>query len=155
MTGGRTPDGDGRIVEATSRARPFLFPARASHSCALWLIATVLMLAGMQLAGADDAVGAWSGVFDWPLIAIHTVLTPDARVMSYGTDQKGMATGYFVYDLWDPSGGPTGSGHVTLPNTTNTDLFCSSQLVLPTGGNIFVAGGDTFVDGHVTHVGNS
>jgi YVTN family beta-propeller protein len=109
----------------------------------------------MQSADADNALGAWSAVFDWPLIAIHAVLTPDGRVMSYGSDQTGMGTGYFVYDLWDPSAGPTSSGHATLPNTTNTDLFCSSQLVLPTGGDIFIGGGDTFVDGHVTHIGNN
>jgi hypothetical protein len=121
----------------------------------LWFLAAALLLAGRQAAGATNTDGAWSSVFDWPLIAIHTVLTPDARVMSYGSDLTGQGTGYFVYDIWDASAGPTGSGHVTLPNTTNTDIFCSSQLVLPTGGTIFVTGGDTFVDGHVTHVGNN
>jgi hypothetical protein len=94
-------------------------------------------------------------VFSWPLIAVHTVLTPDGRVMSYGTDQAGMQTGYFVYDIWDATAGPTGSGHVTLPKPTNTDIFCSSQLVLPQGGNVFVAGGDNFVSGHTTNTGNN
>src|SRR5262245_56022310 len=115
MARGPTPDGNGRMGEATFRARPFSRPPHTSHACALWLSAAALMLAGTQSAGANNTVGAWSGVFNWPLIAIHTVLTPDARVMSYGTDQTGQATGYFVYDIWDASAGPTGSGHVTLP----------------------------------------
>src|SRR5262245_5316569 len=103
------------MADATSRARPFSSPAHASHFCGSWLIAATLMLAGMQCAGADNTVGGWSGVFDWPLVAIHTVLMPDGRVMSYGTDEAGQGTGYFVYDIWDASVGPTGSGHMTLP----------------------------------------
>ena len=62
-----------------------------------------LALASMQAVAANNTVGAWSPVFPWPLIAVHTVLTPDSRVMSYGTDQAGLQTGYFVYDIWDAS----------------------------------------------------
>jgi hypothetical protein len=114
----------------------------------------LLLTALAPLARADNVVGAWSSPAPWPLVAIHAVLTPDGRVLTYGTDANGIQTGLFIYDVWDPSAGLAG-GHVTLPNTTSTDLFCSSQLVLPQGGNIFVAGGDNFIDGQVTNKGNN
>jgi hypothetical protein len=94
------------------------------------------------LAHADNVVGAWSPPAPWPLIAIHAIVTMDGRVLTYGTDGNGNQTGFFIYDVWDPSAGPW-AGHVTLPNTTGTDIFCSSQLVLPQSGDIFLAGGDT------------
>ena len=48
-----------------------------------------------------------------------------------------------------------GAGHLTLPNVTGTDIFCSSQLVLAQSGNIFLAGGDNFVNGTTTNTGNN
>ena len=47
------------------------------------------------------------------------------------------------------------AGHLTLPNVTGTDIFCSSQLVLAQSGNIFLAGGDNFVNGNTTNTGNN
>ena len=55
--------------------------------------------------------GAWSAVGAWPLIAVHMVLTPDGRVLSYGTDGNGTQTGYFIYDVWDSAAG-LGGGHL-------------------------------------------
>jgi hypothetical protein len=120
------------------------------------LIRLVLLLCVIVAprAYADNVVGAWSSPAPWPLIAIHTVLAPDGRVLTYGTDGVGTQTGYFIYDVWDPSAG-LAAGHVTLPNTTGTDLFCSAQLVLPQSGKIFLAGGDNFVDGSTTGTGNN
>ncbi len=91
-------------------------------------------------AGAH-ITGMFSGVVSWPLIPLHTVLLPDGRLLSYGTSPTGVQTGSH-YDLWDPAGGLTG-GHTTLDNSGGTDLFCSSQLVLPDGSSVFIAGGDT------------
>ena len=119
------------------------------------LVRVALLLTALApCAHADNIVGAWSPPAPWPLIAIHAVVTPDGRVLTYGTDGNGIQTGLFIYDVWDPSAGPA-NGHVTLPNTTSTDLFCSSQLVLPKSGDIFVAGGDNFVDGQTTNTGNN
>ena len=98
--------------------------------------------------------GAWSAVGTWPLIAIHMVLMPDGRVLSYGTDGTGRQTGVFIYDVWDSAGG-LGGGHLTLPNGTNTDIFCSSQLVLPEGSSVFVAGGDNWTGTGTTNTGNN
>ena len=38
---------------------------------------------------ADNVRGAWSAPFSWPLISAHAVLTPDGRVLTYGTDGNG------------------------------------------------------------------
>ena len=97
--------------------------------------------------------GMWSPVYDWPLIAIHAVLMPDGRVMSYGTTSTGVQTGYFVYDLWDGVGAPN-SGHRTLPNNTGTDVFCSSQVLLQSG-DVFLAGGDNWTGTQTTNTGNN
>jgi YVTN family beta-propeller protein len=119
------------------------------------LAAAMCVVACSSVATADNLRGAWSPPFSWPLIAAHAVLTPDGRVLTYGTDGNGIQTGYFIYDVWDPQAGPTGAGHLTLPNGTATDIFCSSQLILPQSGNIFLAGGDNWVNGRTTNTGNN
>ena len=78
-------------------------------------------------ARADNVNGAWSQVYDWPLISVHAALTPDGRVLTYGTNGDGKQTGYFIYDIWDPAYAPD-AGHVTLSNMTLTDIFCSSNI---------------------------
>ena len=89
-------------------------------------------------------VGAWDPkLYTWPLIPVHAVLTPDMRIMSYGTDGIARQTGYFIYDIWDINAGLEG-GHLTLDNVTATDIFCGSQVVLPQGGQVFLAGGDNW-----------
>jgi len=100
-------------------------------------------------------MGMWSQVYNWPVIAVHAVLMPDGRVLTYGTDGTGKQTGYFIYDVWDPSAGP-GAGHLTLPNATATDIFCSSQVVLPqSGAGVFIAGGDNWTGTGTTNTGNN
>ncbi len=98
--------------------------------------------------------GAWSAVGTWPLIAVHLVLTPDGRVLSYGTDGTGKQTGFFIYDVWDSAVG-LGGGHLTLPNGTGTDIFCGSQLLLPDSGSVFLAGGDNWTGTGTTNTGNN
>lgn len=120
----------------------------------LTALAATFFVASAAPAIADNVRGTWSPVANWPLISVHAALTPDGRVLTYGTDGNGKQTGYFIYDVWDPSAGP-GAGHVTLPNQTLTDLFCSSQLILPQSGNILISGGDNFVNGNTTNTGNN
>lgn len=104
-------------------------------------------------AVSNNVDGAWSPVMPWPLISAHAVLMPDGRVMTYGTDGQGKQTGYFIYDVWDPKADPTAS-HVTLPNLTQTDIFCGSQVVLPQGGSVYLAGGDNWTGTSTTNTGN-
>ena len=98
--------------------------------------------------------GTWSALENWPLIAIHAAITPDGRVLTYGTDGAGRQTGYFIYDIWDPSQGIS-DGHLTLANMTLTDIFCSSQVILPQSGEILIAGGDNWTGSGTTNTGNN
>src|SRR5688572_26104463 len=98
--------------------------------------------------------GVWSQVHGWPLIAVHSVMTPEGRVLSYGTKGDGTQTGFFIYDLWDPSVGPSG-GHTTLDNRTATDIFCSSQVIMPQTGDILISGGDNWTGTGTTNTGNN
>ncbi|HSC14864.1 MAG TPA: putative Ig domain-containing protein [Gammaproteobacteria bacterium] len=98
--------------------------------------------------------GVWSQVHGWPLIPVHAVMTPEGRVLSYGTKGDGTQTGFFIYDLWDPSVGPSG-GHTTLDNRTATDIFCSSQVIMPQTGDILIAGGDNWTGTGTTNTGNN
>ncbi len=104
-------------------------------------------------ASANNVEGAWSPVKPWPVIAVHAVLMPDGRILTYGTKTSGQQTAIDTYDVWDPSAG-LDAGHSTLPNITGTDLFCSSQLVLPAGGQVFIAGGDNWTGSGTTNTGN-
>ena len=106
-------------------------------------------------ASGNNLVGAWDPeVYPWPLIPVHAVVTPDLRIMTYGTTETGKQTGYFIYDLWDINAG-LASGHMTLNNVTATDIFCGSQLLVPSGGQIFLAGGDNWTGTATTNTGNN
>src|SRR4029077_491131 len=98
--------------------------------------------------------GMWSPVYPWPLIAVHTVVLPDGRVMSFGSDLTGLQTGHTNYDVWDSNGAPD-EGHLTLPNDSGTDLFCSSLLLLPQSGKVFIAGGDVWLGTQTLNGGNN
>jgi len=108
---------------------------------------------------ADAATrGMWSPVYDWPLIAVHSVLLPDGRLLTYGTTTNGEQSGLASYDIWDATGAPN-TGHLLLPNGTGTDLFCSSSVLLPPQspsalGNVFIAGGDNWIGNQVNNTAN-
>ena len=97
-----------------------------------------------SVAGGANAhkTGAWSSVANWPLSAIHAVLLPDGKVMTYGTNRNGRPSYGFTYDVWDPARGLTSASHRTLPVRTATNLFCSAQTVLPWSGQVLITGGD-------------
>ena len=128
--------------------------ARGTRRSALILL--VLLSAPFREASAANSstLGDWSPVKPWPLIAVHAVLMPDGRVLTYGTTASGQQTGVFIYAVWDPSAG-LDAGHLTLPNTTGTDIFCSSQVVLPGGNQVFIAGGDNWTGSATTNTGNN
>ncbi len=85
--------------------------------------------------------GWWGSAMNWPLIGIHAVVLPDGRVMSYGSDASGTQGAQFIYDVWNPALGGGDSSHLTLDNSTRTDIFCGSQSLMPSG-MVFIAGGD-------------
>ncbi len=99
--------------------------------------------------------GMWGPVTSWPLIPVHAVMLADGRLLTYGTRENGQQTGFFVYDVWDPELGFGPESHLTLPNGTATDIFCSSQVLLPTGNGVFIAGGDNWTGTGTTNTGNN
>lgn len=82
--------------------------------------------------------GSWDQLEDWPLIGLHAIVTQDGKVLTFGTDSRGMQGGQFIYDVYDPVTGT----HTTLSNTTPTDIFCSAALVIPGTDQILIGGGD-------------
>ena len=47
-----------------------------------------------------------------------------------------------AYDVWDPDEGLGDEAHATLENQTETNIFCSAQIILP-NGQILLTGGTT------------
>ena len=119
--------------------------------------ATVFLLSSLisQLHAAPDTQGQWSAQVNWPLIAIHSVMTPQGKIFSWGTDSAGIQGAQFTYDLWDPESGTGGSSHNTLTNTLGVDSFCSAAIMLPESGDILMSGGDARPQGLVNHGINS
>ena len=105
-------------------------------------------------AWAGNGVGGWSALEAWPLIPIHAALTPDGRVLTYGTTAAGTQTGIFIYDVWDTAEG-LAAGHLTLPNGTSTDIFCNVQIILPGTNQIFMAGGNVWTGSSTRNIGNN
>src|SRR5262245_36751241 len=123
------------------------------HSLTLAKIAAACVLA-LPAAAQPNLDGVWSQVYNWPLISVHAAMTPEGRVLTYGTKADGTQTGFFIYDVWDPTAGPSG-GHTTLNNVTATDIFCSSQVIMPETGNILISGGDNWTGTGTTNSGNN
>src|SRR5688572_23556100 len=127
-------------------------------------IATLLalvVLACSSIISSDSAIanrtnGAWLSpeIDNWPLVPVHAALTPDGRVLTFGSDSGGTATGFFIYDIWDPAAGLS-DGHVTLQNLTETDIFCGTVVTLPDSGNLLIAGGAKWTGTQVSNVGNN
>lgn len=133
------------------------------HGWARLVSAALSLPTTLDVAHADNVVGAWESpaANNWPLIAVHAALTPDGRVLTYGTwsiingqNNPAQQTGYFKYDIWDPATGLGGS-HLTLDSARDTDIFCSSQVILPQSGSIFIAGGDNWTGTGTTNTGNN
>ena len=101
--------------------------------CGLALAALVRVANAGPFDGPEIA-GEWSPLYDGDIIAVHMILMPTGKVLTYEEGGQGAP----VVDeirIWDP---------LTLELTTPTfppyDLFCSGHSVLP-DGRIFIQGG--------------
>src|SRR6186997_1903267 len=103
----------GNAMSTPSEASSPLFhdrlPKKRWRALALGKVAAACAVA-FPAAAQPNVDGLWSQVYNWPLIAVHAAMTPEGRVLTYGTKADGTQTGFFIYDLWDPSVGPSG-GH--------------------------------------------
>src|SRR5215813_12773073 len=142
------------------RRRDFIKSAALASAGGVAGLGIFSQLSRRAVAAGRNRLGAWSSglgqsMAQWPLIPLHAVLLGDGRLLTYGTDGNGVQTGYFTYDVWDPQAGLGQNAHLTLPNNTHTDLFCSAQIVLPQSGNVLVAGGDNWTGTATTNTGNN
>lgn len=87
--------------------------------------------------------GQWSDVEPLGLIPIHAIVLPDGKVFSFGTTALGMQSAQFIYSVYDPETGV----ETVLPNTTDTDIFCSNMSLDPVTGNVMIFGGDARGEG--------
>lgn len=110
----------------------------------LLTIVMLPFLAASFKAQANDSTGAWGPLINFPIIPIHNVMMPDGRVMLFGSDRNGEinAPSELVYLVWDPSLGNGSNSWSLIANSTQTDIFCAAQVVLPGSGSVFTAGGD-------------
>ena len=89
--------------------------------------------------------GKFGPLHDWPVIPIAMVLTPDGRVLAYGSDLTGKQGASMHYTVWNPEEGTGLDAFLTLPNTTETDIFCAGQALMPGTGRTLIVGGDAWV----------
>ncbi len=83
-------------------------------------------------AGNPAQGGLWSGVFNWPLVAVHLNLLRDGRVIAWDRMSTGTADPY----VWDP----VTSQFTVVPVNDGANLFCDGHTTLA-DGRIMTAGG--------------
>lgn len=91
--------------------------------------------------------GAFGPVHNWPIIPLAMMLMPDGRVFAYGTTTDAKQSAKLNYVIWDPSEGTSANAFQTLTNTTDTDIFCAAQALIPGTGHALVLGGDSVLNG--------
>ncbi len=92
---------------------------------------TVPAAAAPLQQGTPDQVGEWSPLYNWPLVAVHSVVQPTGEVL--------------VWDAWE---NPTPSARLWNPTTmaftpvpyADTAMFCAAMSFLPDGRSLVTGG---------------
>ena len=123
---------------------------RLKHILSIVLVLFLSVHEGIipAMAGLEEAhlKGKFDPLHDWPIIPLAMMLMPDGRVFAYGTTPTGLQNGKLHYAIWDPSVGTGTSAFETLPNTTDTDIFCAGQALIPETGHALIVGGDATIN---------
>jgi Domain of unknown function (DUF1929)/Carbohydrate binding module (family 6) len=110
---------------------------------------SVTVNASVIQAQSPAAVGQWGPVFSWPIVAIHAVVLPNGKIVTWSSSDKG--DGYTdaaktiprVTEtdtwLWDPVSDPNSIKQSKIVNT-HTNMFCAGHSLLP-DGKLLVVGG--------------
>ncbi|MCK5931606.1 MAG: DUF1929 domain-containing protein [Fulvimarina manganoxydans] len=95
--------------------------------------------------------GEWGELIDWPVVAIHSIVMQNGKVMTFGTDVSGNQGAMMVHDVWDPVTGQ----HQLLEHHmhTPTDIFCAAAVLLPGTNKVLIAGGDSRGEGRPINMG--
>jgi hypothetical protein len=104
--------------------------------------ATDARAAAATAAGAEQDVGQWGPLVDWPAVGVHVALMPNGKVLAYDSVGDRATETYTDHTftratVWDPQTG------TQTPVTVNTgyNVFCSGLAHL-TDGSLFLAGGN-------------
>lgn len=94
----------------------------------------------VQESAPANTGGAWDDVQNWPVIPIHSVVTQDGKVLTFGTNLSGGQGATMYHDLYDP----VTKTHHTIDHQmhTPTDIFCSAAIIIPGTDKILISGGD-------------
>lgn len=130
--------------------------ARIGLLKSLVLVLSIFGITAPVLATSDAHLkGQFGPLHDWPIIPIAMMLMPDGRIFAYGTDTDGEQGAKLHYVIWNPLAGTDASTFETLPNTTNTDIFCAAQALIPGSGDALLIGGDATVRGERNYGNNN
>ena len=80
--------------------------------------------------------GSWSAPLAWPIVAAHSTVLPDGRVLSWTSNDNDHAFHTPNVYLWHPS---SPGAFSQVPNA-HTDVFCAGHSFLP-DGKLLIAGG--------------
>ena len=129
---------------------------RIGHLKSLILAVSIYGIITPALAASDVHLkGKFGPLHDWPIIPIAMMLMPDGRIFAYGTNTDGEQGAKLHYAIWNPLAGTSASAFETLPNTTNTDIFCAAQALIPGSGHALLVGGDATVRTERNYANNS
>jgi len=106
-------------------------------------LAALATARAIPISPESGRTGEWSATYPWPLSPIHASLLSDGSVLTYGTNggsANGPALGFDV-DRQYLGSGPGMGAHEMSPTGIDTNIFCSSQMVLPSG-DLLLSGGD-------------
>lgn len=125
--------------------------AEAATTAAAWITLTDNddpLMANLTIP-ADAAVkGMWSATFPWPMNGLHSVVLPNGKILSYGTNGDGSAQNGRTMDIWDPALGVGTNSHNTTFNANRVDSFCSAATFLG-NGQVMVSGGNSPLDSNL------
>ncbi len=124
--------------------------------CVFFLFNAVGVNAQALAAGSQAHIkGVFGPVHNWPIIPIAMMLMPDGRVFAYGTTTGGIQNAKMNYVTWNPLKGTGSQAFEVLNNTTDTDIFCAAQALIPGTGHALVLGGDSQVNGIRNYANNN
>lgn len=109
------------VVELFFEGRPLRARANGGVPCTPATPAPSLL----STSAPEDA-GQWTAPFDWPVVALHLMLLPSGKVLSWGH--------YGVPQVWDPATG------LFTPVPSPVLLFCAGHA-LTADGRLLAAGG--------------
>lgn len=89
-----------------------------------------------------DVAGMWTGLANWPVVAIHSSLLPNGHVLTYGTPTTSTDQNSQDFDDWDPAKGLAEPSHTVTHNQTSINSFCSASKLMP-NELLLLAGGNS------------